>query len=922
MAGCLTLPQAAMSQTSCDPEPTNMTISYGAVVACAIDVVGDTDTFTFSGTSGESIRVVVSRSGNETGFLRFPCVELRSPTNQNVIGPRCGADFSGPANFETLLQASGTYSLVISEVGDDEAVSYTLSLDCLLSCAPPPGCEFSLSPSGQSFGAVGGVGSVSVLHTAGTGCPWSAASNAAFISIITGATGSGNATVTFSVAVNTGAARGGTLTIAGHTFTVTQAGTRSGPVSSFTISPSSISVSATVGQPTARRQAQIVSLGDTVNWRTNARMLNGNGWLRVLPAAGTTGPLQSSSLLIEIDYSALGAAGLFQGVIEVGDEVSGFKARMPVTVVLSSQQSRIGLSESSIHLTIAGGGVAPPPQTLRILNRGGGTLNWSTGNIEFHPAAANNWLNLSASSGTAGGTFAQSSPLVFSLNDSNARSLASGVYQALVPIISAGASNSPQFVVVTLQRVPGATPATPNIRPGGLVFVAREGGPAPAPKTFTVANRGGGSLTAQFSLVNLNPFQNWVSTNVTSGTLTATSGPLTVQVTANPGVLTRGIYRNAIRATFSSGEPVEVDVTLIVTPPAVGALRLAAGPSPQLEGCTPTAMELVAESIATGASVPISFPRTLLVTLVDNCGELVDDATVVGSAQGEIIDMQPLGGGTYSGEWTPQQQGASAVTFEARHPALPTTNAEFPVSAAVAPEGIQLPLLLRDGIVEAAALTPSRPLAPGGSISISGARFTTQTAVATTIPLPEELAGVRVRIAGRDAPLYYVSPEQIYAQMLVELPAGASVPVSVNANGVFTSVQGQLLAPAMPGIYIGAESAAVLDTQGRLVTPQNPARAGDTLQVYAAGLGATNPPVASGEASPESSTVTNPVSVTVGGVPAAVVFQGLAPGFVGLYRVDLIVPSGVTAGGEVPIVITQNGIPSNPELPATIPVVE
>jgi len=63
-----------------------------------------------------------------------------------------------------------------------------------------------------------------------------------------------------------------------------------------------------------------------------------------------------------------------------------------------------------------------------------------------------------------------------------------------------------------------------------------------------------------------------------------------------------------------------------------------------------------------------------------------------------------------------------------------------------------------------------------------------------------------------------------------------------------------------------------------------------------------------------------PVTVTVGGVEAPVVYQGLAPGFVGLYQVNVVLPSTVTPGDAVPVVVRQNGIVSNPDLPATIPV--
>ncbi len=84
------------------------------------------------------------------------------------------------------------------------------------------GCTYSLSATGANFTETGGMGSVNVV--AGTGCTWTAVSNVPWITITSGASGTGNGTVNFIVAANSGASRTGTLTIAGQTFTVTQAG--------------------------------------------------------------------------------------------------------------------------------------------------------------------------------------------------------------------------------------------------------------------------------------------------------------------------------------------------------------------------------------------------------------------------------------------------------------------------------------------------------------------------------------------------------------------------------------------------------------------------------------------------------------------------------------------------------------------------
>jgi M6 family metalloprotease-like protein len=82
------------------------------------------------------------------------------------------------------------------------------------------GCTYSISPTSASVPATGGSGTVTV--TAGSGCTWTATSNAGWITVTSGASGSGNGSVGYSVAGNAGAARTGTLTIAGQTFTVNQ----------------------------------------------------------------------------------------------------------------------------------------------------------------------------------------------------------------------------------------------------------------------------------------------------------------------------------------------------------------------------------------------------------------------------------------------------------------------------------------------------------------------------------------------------------------------------------------------------------------------------------------------------------------------------------------------------------------------------
>jgi hypothetical protein len=103
--------------------------------------------------------------------------------------------------------------------------------------APPAPCIYSIAPANAAIGALGGPGTVSV--TAGEGCAWTATTTANWIAVTSGASGSGNGAVGFSVAPNLGGVRTDTIIVAGQTFTVTQAAVIP---CTYAINPTSVSV--------------------------------------------------------------------------------------------------------------------------------------------------------------------------------------------------------------------------------------------------------------------------------------------------------------------------------------------------------------------------------------------------------------------------------------------------------------------------------------------------------------------------------------------------------------------------------------------------------------------------------------------------------------------------------------------------------
>ncbi len=201
--------------------------------------------------------------------------------------------------------------------------------------------------------------------------------------------------------------------------------------------------------------------------------------------------------------------------------------------------------------------------------------------------------------------------------------------------------------------------------------------------------------------------------------------------------------------------------------------------------------------------------------------------------------------------------------------------------------------------------------APGSIISIYGSGMAQSTLPAAGLPLPATLAGATVTVNGISAPIFYASPLQINAQVPFQVtPGNAAVVVKLGSNVVgSTSITVKSVAP---GLFLGpGGQAAALNQDGSANGPENPAAVGSVIAVFLAGLGAVNHAVATGAAASANpiSNVTGTVSAVVGGQAALVSFAGLAPGFAGLYQVNIVVPQ--VAEGNLGLVVAVNGVESN-----------
>jgi uncharacterized protein (TIGR03437 family) len=213
------------------------------------------------------------------------------------------------------------------------------------------------------------------------------------------------------------------------------------------------------------------------------------------------------------------------------------------------------------------------------------------------------------------------------------------------------------------------------------------------------------------------------------------------------------------------------------------------------------------------------------------------------------------------------------------------------------------------GVVSAAGLglSPS----PGGLVSVYGINFSGDSITsADRFPLPLTLGGASVLIDGTQVPMLGVSTWQINAQLPQELPAQGSKFQASFADGAITP-------PEVAGIVTAAPALFVIQLQRGGVTvyqaaafhagtaipadDDHPAHAGEALEMYGTGLGATDPAVPAGQPSPGNPPVRAKVQplVRIGNVEARVLFAGLTPGLAGVGQVNIVVPDGLKPGRYV-----------------------
>ena len=219
------------------------------------------------------------------------------------------------------------------------------------------------------------------------------------------------------------------------------------------------------------------------------------------------------------------------------------------------------------------------------------------------------------------------------------------------------------------------------------------------------------------------------------------------------------------------------------------------------------------------------------------------------------------------------------------------------------------------GVTSVASFDPiTNPVAPGQFVALYGNNLASSTTTATSLPLPAALGTTSVSIDGIPAPIYSVSPGEVIILVPWEVSQDTYAQIVVTNNGIASNAVTVYLNDTAPGMFTtgqnGIGAGSITHANGSLVTEANPAKPGETVIAYAAGLGTVTPLPQDGVAASA-----NPLGVTdsvvdiyIGGVETpSVTFAGLAPGYAGLYQINFVVPPGAKPGDAYCDIATDSG---------------
>lgn len=763
--------------------------------------------------------------------------------------------FAVPANA-TLTSRSGTINIGGQTVTINQAGT---------------SCSYSLSPASASLSPAGGSGSFSVNAT--PGCAWNAISGADWL-IITAGSGTGNGTVNYTAAPNSGQGpRTANVTVATQTFTATQAG-----ACTFSLNPAAVAIPASGGSGsvsvTASSSSCDRSVVSPVSWITitSGASGTGSGSFGYTVAANTSGQYRSATLTVGGQaFNVTQEAGTCTLLVTPASPIwpaSGGTGSLTVTTTCSWTAA-----SNSDWITVTSGG-----------GTGNGTIRYA---VAANPSAQSRLGSLVI----GGQTF--------------------NIHQAGVPCTVTLASLRASFPVTggTGSIEVTAAPECAWTAVSGAAWIVLTSGATGtgsgevsytvAPNTQPQARTATITVADQLYTVSQPAAACDLALSSTSATAPATGGTGSFTVTSNCSwTAATSVGWITLANASGSGE---------------GTVSFTVAPNPSVEGRTAsiTVGNLSFTIAQSGASCQV----TLAPASADIAGSGSSGAVSVASGAGC--------------KWTPYSQaewikitswsnisGSGVVNYTAAANPSPA-----PRTGTVAVGGqtftiIQGPaeiVLAAHSVVNAASYLAG-PVTPGEIVSLFGS-FTGPGAPATLELSADRqfvtniLAGTRVFFDDVAAPLLYVSDTQVTAIVPYAVAGKSETQVRLEHQDLVSKPVTLKVAPSAPALFTADASGkglgAILNQDYQRNSPSNPAARNSVVMLFATGAGQTEPGGVDGQIARETlPKPLLPVSVRIGGVEARVLYAGAAPGLVaGVLQVNVQVPEQVAAGSAVPVVL-------------------
>ncbi|MFN0169508.1 MAG: hypothetical protein ACKV22_24060 [Bryobacteraceae bacterium] len=648
------------------------------------------------------------------------------------------------------------------------------------------------------------------------------------------------------------------------------------------------------GGADAQQTLAVLNAGSgSVRLRVEAPGMN---YLSVQPLEATATAREPATFAVTATPASL-AAGTYTSSLRITSVSSGDPLDVPVSLVVTERTQSIRLTQSGLSFTAVEEGGIVPPQRIGILNGGAGEMRWiaSSSTTDGSP-----WLRVSPQIGAS-----QHGVGAYAEVRVDPRGLRPGRYSGLVWVEAPGSANSPQLATVILEVLPLGSVVPAAIYPAETLFYPPyQSAQYPGAREILLYNTTGGPLS--FNTANPLVTRGFAYAVEPKSGVIPRDAPARILVQPMLAGYSDRVARSVLSLQFSDGTVRDVALTAFTV-----ALETPAGEH-STRGCAPSSLNIALRAIGQNGEGRTGWPIALEADVRDDCGSPLESGIVTASLStgGEAAALVHSGEGRWAGTLVPGKTalpgGPVAVTVGARDAASPLQAAQsylLPLRTADAAPSIET-------VVASPSADPALPLAPGSLVSIYGRSLAEAEFSPPESPFPLRLGTTEVQLGATRLPLLYASPGQINAVLPYDLEPNTLQRLIVRNRNDLSPTVDLVVAPAQPVLFTGpgrqALAAVVRDGRQFLNGPADPVSAGDLVVLYATGLGATNQPWEAGKPAPLEPLLraTAQVEVRIGGQATPVEFAGPAPGFVGLYQVNVVVSSATPRGDAVSVAIT------------------